>query len=218
MKKESVLSYLLRFLVCNLLALLIYEGVCQVLNLLTGGSIAIYTGMLESSGYTPDDLSPTMKAVIPILLIVLAISVFFIFYFLMFMSVKKSKKIRSDFLHSIGSQPFDRKKHSMELLRSGFRKKEFICFTALTLVCALCAYFYVPVLSFILQPQSIIMNYILIFIIANGGTLRSMFDPAIIMIIINLSAYYVYLTFIVPFIYEKWASERLHIEENDDLN
>ena len=50
MKKESVVSYLIRFTVCNLLALLIYECACRVLNLVTGGAIAMYTGMLESSG------------------------------------------------------------------------------------------------------------------------------------------------------------------------
>ena len=95
MKQESGLSYLIRFAVCNLLALLIYECAFQLLNLITGGSIAIYTGMMTPSGYTPDDLSPTMKIVVPVLLIVLAISVFFVFYLLMLLSVKRNKTLHT---------------------------------------------------------------------------------------------------------------------------
>ena len=216
MKKESVFAYLVRFAVCNLLALLIYEGLFQVLNLLTGGAVAIYTGIMISSGYTPDDLSPTMKVFVPIILIVLAISVFFLFYFMMFMSVKRTKKLRGEFLRSIGAEPFNRKEYARNFLRNGYGKRELICFSVLTLICALSTYFYIPVLSFLSQPQSILTYYILTLLIIIGIPLRSVFIPAFIMIVVNLAAYYAYLTLVVPRIYEKWASERLRIEHTEN--
>ena len=214
MKKESVVSYLIRFTVCNLLALLIYECACRVLNLVTGGAIAMYTGMLESSGYTPDDLSPTMKILVPVLLIALAISVFFIFYLLMLLSVKRNKKLRDEFIRSIGSAAFDRKDFAKTFLKSSQGKQELICFAALTLVSAISMYFYIPVLSFVFQPQTVLAYYTLVLLIALSGPLTSPLIPALYVIIINMVSYFLYLKFIVPRIYEKWASERLRVDSD----
>ena len=215
MKKESVVSYLIRFTVCNLLALLIYECACRVLNLVTGGAIAMYTGMLESNGYTPDDLSPTMKILVPVLLIALAISVFFIFYLLMLLSVKRNKKLRDEFIRSIGGAAFDRKDFAKTFLKSSQGKQELICFAALTFITAISMYFYIPFLTFVLQPQSILAHYILILLIVVSGPLKSALIPALYVMIINMASYFLYLKFIVPRIYEKWASERLRIEAKD---
>ena len=214
MKKESVVSYLIRFTVCNLLALLIYECACRVLNLVTGGAIAMYTGMLESNGYTPDDLSPTMKILVPVLLIALAISVFFIFYLLMLLSVKRNKKLRDEFIRSIGGAAFDRKDFAKTFLKSSQGKQELICFAALTLVAAISMYFYIPVLSFVFQPQTVLAYYTLVLLIALSGPLTSPLIPALYVIIINMVSYFLYLKFIVPRIYEKWASERLRVDSD----
>lgn len=215
MKKESVVSYIIRFAVCNLLALLIYEGVFQLLNLLTGGSVAIYTGIMTPSGYTPDDLSPTMKALVPILLITLAVSVFFAFYLLMFLSVKQNKKLRDEFIRSIGAEPFDRKDFTKTFLKSGQGKQELICFAALTLVSAISMYFYIPVLSFVFQPQTVLAYYTLVLLIALSGPLRSPLIPALYVIIINTVSYFLYIKIIIPRVYEKWASERMRIETTE---
>ena len=111
------------------------------MNLVTGGAIAMYTGMLESSGYTPDDLSPAMKILVPVLLIALAISVFFIFYLLMLLSVKRNKKLRDEFIRSIGGAAFDRKDFAKTFLKSSQGKQELICFAALTFITAISMYF-----------------------------------------------------------------------------
>ena len=215
MKKESVVSYLIRFTVCNLLALLIYECACRVLNLVTGGAIAMYTGMLESSGYTPDDLSPTMKILVPVLLIVLAISVFFVFYLLMLLSVKRNKKLRGEFIRSIGGEAFDRNAFTKTFLKSGQGKQELICFAALTLVSAISMYFYIPVLSFVFQPQTVLAYYTLVLLISLSGPLTSPLIPALYVIIINMVSYFLYLKIIIPRVYEKWASERRRSETTE---
>ncbi len=215
MKKLSVMSYLLKFFICNLLSLAIYEVLFQLLNFVTEGSVAIYSGMMISSGYTPDDLSPTMRAVLPIVLMLLAASVFFVFYVLMFFSLKRNKKHRDEFLRSIGAEAFDRKEFSKRFFKEGPGKSEFICFIVLTVIAALSSCLYIPLLSFVFQPQFVLTDCILsLFLFAKAFFLYIFPIPAIIMVIINVSTYYIYITKIVPLIYEKWASERIRIDHN----
>lgn len=208
MKKESVLKYLLRFAVCNIASLLIYEVAFQVLNLITGGAVAIYSGAMESSGYSPKDLTPSMRAFVPIVLIVLAISVFFLFYLLMFLSVKRNKGIRAEFVRSIGADPFDKKAYAKRFFQEENGRTEFIYFAILTVIGAISGYFYVPVLSFIFQPQTV-LTFEVLSLLAWLGTPVSLIFPAAFMILVNLLAYYFYLSMIIPRLYDKWASERL---------
>jgi len=218
MEKLSVKSYLLRFFACNLLSLVIWEGLFQILNFVTGGAVAIYSGMMVSSGYTPDDLSPTMLVVLPIILVLLSASVFFIFYVLMFFSIKRNKKHRGEFLRSIGGEAFDRKEFSEKFFKEGPGKEELICFIVLTAIAALSAYLYIPILSFVFQPQFVLTDCILLlFGLMKMSFLYTFPIPAIIMLIFNIITYYLYIRKIVPLIYEKWASERLRIDTNSSV-
>ncbi|MBR6709580.1 MAG: hypothetical protein IKL84_07875, partial [Clostridia bacterium] len=82
MKKHSFVTFFVRFVGANLLALAAYIGGIELLNLITEGAVAMMTGAASGFGYDASYVAPGKRVLISIMLFVLYLAMTVVFYFM----------------------------------------------------------------------------------------------------------------------------------------
>jgi len=216
MKKISFASFLLQFIVANLLSLALYIVTEILINVFTGGALSKISGAGEPMGWSADDVSLGLRIFLNIFLVTMYFLMLISFYVFLYWRTSRNKDIHDDFMKSIGAIPFDRKEFSSAYIKTGLGKYELRYFCIIIGVEALVTVLGIPFLTILMISQDTVSMLVTTFTPLKG-IVRNVVQ-AILIVVVNIPLFYLYQTKFAPRIFEKWASKRLRIESKNTIS
>ena len=210
MRKRKILPFLGNIIICNIISLVINLLLTGVLNIVTEGKISMFSRTDERWGYSRADLSGAALIIIPILIVLVSIATYFSFYCFSYITLKRNSNTKEVFLKEIGFTPLSRDEIRNEYMRKSgnYYVVVFLIFISIIMFLDLLK---VPFLSAIIMPLYILyLNILSLF----GVGANSRILLTLLTIIGNGVLYYLYHRIAVARLYNKWAQERMHIEES----
>ncbi len=209
MKKLSVGRFLKDILISEAVAIVAYILLLQFLNLVTEGNLLMSTGALSDYGWYAEDVSPVMRVVLGVAGTLFDVAVFFLFYAVLLWRLWRSRARRNEFLSDIGVARFDlaicRRTH---MKRNGVRACMY--FAGLLAFCMGLEALGVPFITLPITAQRLLCHSVVSLFLPIGMARRIVLFCVVLLV--NTAVYAAYQWYVVPRVYQKWAGERLRVE------
>lgn len=209
MKNLSICRFLADTLISEAVAIAAYILLLQFLNLVTEGDLLMSTGALSDFGWYAEDVAPAMRVVLGVAGTLFDVVVFLLFYAVSLWHLSRSRKRRDEYLSAIGIARFDldtcRRTH---MRGNGMRAS--VYFAGFLALCMGLEAIGIPFMTLPITAQRLLCHSTVSLILPIGLTKKIVLF--FVVLLINTAVYAAYQWYVVPRVYEKWAGERLRVE------
>ena len=173
------------------------------------GDLAQFSGALSNRGYDANDLSQTKVVIIHILMLLFDAAIFFGFYVISYVRLKRNENTKKSFLKDIGSSKFD-PKHFEKTYSTTVGKKTTIYFLITVFIGTFLNMMSVPFSTLLMISQTNLIESVVGMILGNGWVKKIL--VFVLSMGINFIIYFLYQKIVCVSVYKQWARERLYVD------